>query len=353
MRERRNKGLAKAGNVASEKRSPVARRALRLVATGHAVPDLAVSSEQLDLSLGHPAGYIARLSGVRQRYRAAQGQTAAQLAARAVENALQQAGLSPGKISALVACSATMDQGMPCNAALIHAELGMVGIPAFDINSSCLGFLTALDQMSWPLLAGRYDYVVLVASDIASCGLNWQQLESSAIFGDGAAAVIIGRCGPGQSSAILSSGFITCSQGAHWCEIPGGGSRYHPSRTPENFMSLCLFRMLGKKLFRWARAELPGFIDNVLNQACLTRKEIDWVVPHQASHLALEYVANDIGFSRDRVVNIYPDFGNQVAASLPTALDVAVRDGRIRRGHRLLLLGTGAGVAAGALILEY
>jgi 3-oxoacyl-[acyl-carrier-protein] synthase-3 len=312
-----------------------------------------ITSEEMDQALGHPVGHVAKVSGVRQRYRAATGQTAAQLAAVAVERALQQAALPLGEISALVACSATMDQGMPSNAALIHAELGLQGVPAFDINSSCLGCLTALDQMSWPIVAGRYDHVVLAAADFPSCGMNWRHLESSAIFGDGAAAVIIAPSQPDQRSAILASSFITHSQGAHWCEIPAGGSRFHPSRTQADFTGLCLFRMEGKKVFRWAVAELPGFVENVLMQAGVTRREIDWVVPHQASHLGLEFVVQGLGFAKDRVVNIYSEFGNQVAASLPTALDIAIRDGRIRRGHRVLLLGTGAGLSAGAIVMEY
>jgi 3-oxoacyl-[acyl-carrier-protein] synthase-3 len=334
--------------------TPPTSRPISILGTGHAVPSQAVTSTELDCQLGFPPGTIQQAGGVRQRYFAAPHESAASIAAQACQQALSAARLQTSNIDCLIAASGTMDQGMPCNAALIHRELGLAAsIPAFDVNMSCLGFLAAFDTLSWPIMAGRYQRVLIVASDIASCGLDWQTLEASAIFGDGAAAVILARSQADSTSRILASDLLTISEGAELCQIPAGGSRFHPSRIDQPFDPLTLFRMDGKRVFKLASQHLPDFLERLLRRAGLTRQQIDWVVPHQASHLALSHLSKRLDFSAEKVINIFADFGNQIAASLPTALDVAVRDGRIQRGHKLLLIGTGAGLSLGGMVLEY
>lgn len=327
---------------------------LALLGSGHALPQRRVTSNELDSSLGLSPGTIERVGGVRSRAFAGRDETAASLAARAAHRALEAAGLDAAELDCLVAASGTMDQGMPCNAALIHRELGLgdSGIPAFDINASCLGFIAALDQLSWPLAAGRYRRVLLVCADIASCGLDWQHLESAAIFGDGAAAVVLGNDASGQGMRILAAKQRTYSHGAEFCQIPAGGSRHHPSRAGEAFLPLTQFAMQGKAVYRLASTHLPGFLEELLSDAQLAREQIDWVIPHQASRLAMDHLSRRLGFAADRVIDIFAEHGNQVAASLPTALDIARRDGRIQPGQRLLLLGTGAGLSLGGMLLE-
>jgi 3-oxoacyl-[acyl-carrier-protein] synthase-3 len=277
------------------------------------------------------------------------------LGAHAARRAIEAAGLTLSDIDCLVGASGTMDQAMPSNAALMHRELGLSarGVPAFDVGASCLSFLVAIDTLSWPIVAGRYRRVLIVASDLASCGIDWNKLESSAIFGDGAAAAVIGLANDGDSSGIVASALSTFSEGADLCAIPAGGSRHHPSRIDDAFEPLTRFRMDGKGVFKLASAEMPSFIDRLLSEAGMSCSEFDWIVPHQASQLAITHLTRRLGFSPDKVVDIFAEHGNQVAASLPTALDIAIRDGRIRRGHRVLLLGTGAGLSLGGMVLEY
>lgn len=328
---------------------------IRILGTGHALPRQRVSSAELDQRLSYPEGKIFAASGVQARYFAQPDETAAALAASAAKNALDAANFCLSDIDCLVAVSATMDQGMPSNAALIHAELGLskFAIPAFDINASCLGFLAALDTLSWPLAAGRYQNILIVAADLASCGLNWDNLEASAIFGDGAAAVLIGKSSPESNSKIYASNLQTFSEGVHFCEIPAGGSRFHPTRINQDFSPLTKFNMDGKKVFRLASIHMPAFLEDLLARANVTLNNIDWVVPHQASHLAILHLQQRLNVDPKKVINIFADYGNQVAASLPTALDIAIRDGRIQRGDNLLLLGTGAGLSLGGTVLQY
>ncbi len=331
-------------------------RPLMILGTGHVVPEKILTSHELDQRLGYRQGKIQKISGVKKRHVTSYNETAAILATRAAQQALDFAQLTVADIDCVVAVSATMDQGMPCNAALIHKELGLgdSGVPAFDINASCLGFLAALDTLSWQLAAGgAYQHILIVASDLASCGLNWEHLESSAIFGDGGAAVILGRPNNGSHARILASSLKTYSTGAHFCEIPGGGSRYHPVRIEKDVLPLMKFKMNGKKVFQLAAKHMPAFVEDLLKDANLNINEVDWIVPHQASHLGLEHMTVRLGLDKGKVVNIYSEYANQVAASLPTALDIAIRDGRIQRGQRILLLGTGAGLSIGGVILEY
>jgi 3-oxoacyl-[acyl-carrier-protein] synthase-3 len=309
----------------------------------------------LDQQLGLAAGKLESVGGVYQRYFADTDENAALLAALAAKKALLAANLTLDDIDCLIATSATMDQGMPSNAALIHEELGLSSraIPAFDINASCLGFLAALDTLTYMLVAGRYKRILFVASDLASCGLNWDDLESSSIFGDGAAAVILGQTSNSSDSTMYASSFKTFSEGAHYCEIPAGGSRYHPSRIQQEFAPLTKFHMDGKKVFRLASKHIPKFVKDLLDEASMTIGDIDWFVPHQASQLAIHHLIKRLKISPEKVVNIFKHHGNQVAASLPTALDVAVRDGRIQRGDNILLLGTGAGLSMGGALMKY
>ena len=171
-------------------------RPLSILGTGHALPQKIMTSAELDTRLQLAPGTVERLSGVHTRHFARANDTAAKLAAQAARQAMQAAQLEWDEIDCLVAASGTMDQGMPSNAALIHRELGLssFGIPAFDINASCLGFITALDVLSWSIAAGQYRRVLVVAADLASYGLDWKILESSTIFGDGAACVLASDC---------------------------------------------------------------------------------------------------------------------------------------------------------------
>lgn len=343
-------------------------RAIRVLGTGVARPSCQVESSELDALLNLPEGTVQRRSGVRVRYVEKQ-RTAASLGAEAARCALSSAGLSLDQIDCVVAASGSMDQAMPCNAALIHRELGLgaSGVAAFDINASCLGFLAAIDTLSWPLLAGRYRRVLIVAADIASCALDWSDLGASAIFGDGAAAVVIGRERDPDATTpgILASSFATYSDGAHMCEIRAGGSRHHPSRGGDassaggaalaeaNYLTLAQFRMDGQAVFHLVARHLDEFVDALLRGAGLRRDDLTLVIPHQASHLGLRYLSRRFGFARERVVNIYADHGNQVAASLPSALHAAIRGRQLRRGDTALLLGSGAGVSLGGIVLRY
>jgi 3-oxoacyl-[acyl-carrier-protein] synthase-3 len=318
-----------------------------------ALPAQATSSQQLDERLGLTPGTSLEQTGVRRRFLSTT-ETAAQLAAQACRKAMVDAGLDWCDIDCLVAASATMDQSLPYNAALIHAELGLSDLrtTTLDINASCLSFLVALDTMSYLVEAGRYRNILLVSCDIATFGINWNNLREGGIFGDGAAAAIIRRTHDDGPSAILSSEIETLSAGVHHCRIPAGGSRYHPRRgLDEPFDPLTVFHMDGKAVFKLASEALPGFMDKLLAKAGVRMKDLAAVVPHQASQLALTHLSRRLNIASGQLVDIFADYGNQVGASLPTALHLGRAHGRIKRGDTILLLGTGAGLTMGGMVL--
>lgn len=329
-------------------------RKISIIGSGMALPAQQLSSEELDRQLGLRAGSTFAQTGVARRFLSTT-ETAAQLAARACEAALGQAGLRWQDVDCLVATSATMDQALPYNAALIHAELGLdhQRTSTFDIGASCLSFLTGLDVMSYLVQAGRYRHVMLVSADIATFGLDWSRLRECGIFGDGAAAVLIRKALPGESGELLSSRTVTLSAGVQHCRIPAGGSRFHPRRIAGPLEPLSLFHMEGKAVFRLVAAELPAFARDLLDQAGTSMNRLAAVVPHQASQLALDHLAKRLDIPPQRLVDIFSQYGNQVAASLPTALHLALTEGRVQRGDQFMLIGTGAGLTMGGMVLRY
>jgi 3-oxoacyl-[acyl-carrier-protein] synthase III len=329
-------------------------RGIRICGTGVAVPEQVLTSDEIDRRFGLPAGTVFKRYGVRSRHRTGH-ESAALLAARACEAALAQADLRWSDIDCLVAASATMDQALPYNAALILATLGPQAkrIAAFDVGASCLSFLVALDTISYLVESQRYRNVLIVSADIATFSLDWSTLGESAIFGDGAAAAVIRKSAKGEPSAILASHIETHAEGADYCHIKAGGSRYHPRRLSESIDPLSLFHMDGPRLFRTVSRELPRFIAQLMGDANLSLEQLHLVVPHQASRLALDHLAKRLRIDTARVVDILADCGNQVAASLPTALHHAISSARLERGDSTMLIGTGAGLTIGGMVMVY
>lgn len=180
-------------------------RHVKIKGTGKYLPERQISDAELDLVLGTPAGWVNKITGVGVRHYAGEGETASMMGAKAAEAALADAGLSFEDIDCLVCTSGTKEQPLPSTAVFIQQAMGQAdsGVPAFDIDATCLSFLVGLDVMSYMVEAGRYRNVLLVATEIASAGLNWEDKESSALFGDGAAAVVIGPAEAGDASGIL------------------------------------------------------------------------------------------------------------------------------------------------------
>jgi 3-oxoacyl-[acyl-carrier-protein] synthase III len=326
---------------------------VRILGTGGYLPVDRVTSASLDERHGRAAGSSAARSGVEARHYAGADETSSIMAARALGQALEASGLAGSDLDLIIATSAVPEQPMPTNSVLVQRELGLAesGIPCFDINASCLGFLHALEMATLGIAAGRYRRVGIVASEVASKGLDPSDLETSSLFGDGAAAAVLGDASD-DSGSIDALRCATYSGGAYLCQMAAGGSRYNivtPPPRPQDY----LFRMDGRAVFRMAAERLPQFISKVLAEAACTPEEIDLVIPHQASGLGMRYLRERLGFPASKIVDILAERGNQVSASMPSALHAAVSGGRLLRGQRALLLGTAAGLTLGAAVLRF
>ncbi|HEY1048854.1 MAG TPA: 3-oxoacyl-[acyl-carrier-protein] synthase III C-terminal domain-containing protein, partial [Prosthecobacter sp.] len=216
---------------------------------------------------------------------------------------------------------------------------------------SCLSFLQALDLMSFAIVAGRHSTVLIVSADISTFTIDRGNLRENGIFGDGAAAAVLRQTSAGGTSRILASRSLTLPEGVDFCRIRSGGSRFHRRGFPEH--SEALFEMRGRQLFALVGRHLPAFVEELLTEAGVKREDLALLIPHQASRQALDHVAAMLGFDDGRMVDVFGEFGNQVGASLPTALHFAIKRHGLKRGDKSLLLGTGAGVSMGGIIFEY
>lgn len=267
---------------------------------------------------------------------------------------METARISPDNIDLILGACGVPYQPLPATAPLVMRRLGIAdgSAAAHDINATCLSFLTAVDIAAVKLSTGQCRTALVFSSEVASRALPWKdQPDVAALFGDGAAAAILTAANDG-TSGIRASLLRTYPSAYEACEIGAGGTRFDFRREPEAFAAHALFRMDGRELFRITHRHFPVFVGDLLAAAGWTGDDIDLVIPHQASPLALEHMVEHTGMARERVVNIAARLGNQIAASIPTALDIAWRDGRIRRGMKLLLLGTSAGVSFGGMAIE-
>lgn len=330
-------------------------RSIKIVSTGSYVPRTRVTSSDIDLRLEKKPGWSKRLFCIDTRYYADADESTSYMAAEAAKSALEKAGLRAADIDCIVSACGVGEQPIPSTAILVQKKLGLgdSGVAAFDVNSTCLSFVTALDVVADAISAGRYRTVLIVSADIASCGLDWSNPEAAAIFGDGAAAVIVSKSGNQESSRMIASRMESYSSFQDVCRLEAGGTRLRANRANDAFWDATTFKMDGRAALACALKYLPGFLEKLSNSAAHSISDLDLLILHQASHHALAAVQQHLGFAPEKVVHIFKDFGNQIATSIPHALNVAITRGQLKRGNKFMLLGTSAGISIGGAILEY
>ena len=328
-------------------------RPLRILGVGRYVPSRVVTAAELAERAGIDESWILRNQGVAER-RWVTDETASQMGALAAREALEDAGLEPGDLDLILNASGTQEQAIPDGAALIQRELdlGESGVPCFSVHATCLSFMVGLDIASHLLATGAYQHILVVSSDISSCALDFSEPEACTLFGDMAAAVVVGRADADNPSCIHTSRLETFAVGADLTHIPGGGTGKHPN-DPATRPEDNLFHMQGRKVARLSIKHGGDFLERLHPGLSSGLGDIDLVVPHQASLLSMRLMARHFGFGEENLVSILERYGNCVAASIPGALYEAVRTGRLERGDKLLLLGTGAGLSIGGMILTY
>ncbi|WP_170547177.1 3-oxoacyl-ACP synthase III family protein [Ruegeria arenilitoris] len=322
-----------------------------VLGTGRSLPTQSLQSSAIDFDLG----LVDRVSstGVKRRF-VCRDEDQIDLAKAAGLAALENAGLSVGDIDLVISGSSVPFQPIPSTAPLIMRELGITDgtAAAFDINSTCLSFVSALEAAARMIEGGAAKRALVISSEIASRALPWDdQPEVAALFGDGAAAVVLGPSGDGAPSEIKAIRLRSFPSAYEACHIGAGGTRFDFETDHQAFVANAKFGMNGKELFRLTSQHFNTFMGDLLKQAGWARSDVDLVIPHQASPAGLDHMIRQTGFDRDRVVRIVEDYGNQIAASIPFALDIAREKGLLAEGSRVLMLGTSAGVSFGGAAL--
>lgn len=320
-------------------------------------PAKKLHSNTLDEQLNLPEGTVFNKSGVQVRSIAAEHETQAKMGKIAALEALKIANIAFEDLDALICANGTAQQLIPCNAALLQRELGYgdSGVACFDVNSTCLSFITALDLVSNAIAMERFKKVMIVVSDIASVGINWKDLESAALFGDGAVAYILGAAEDTRNATtVLSAHMKTFGDAVDVCQVKSGGAaklgwHYIPEEHEEY-----LFSMDGPKLFKKAAQHMECFVEETLSKAGYTLADVDHIVPHQASRSAMELIRRRLNVPSEKFhTSYFANSGNCIAASIPMVLHQAIQTGLIKKGQTILLLGTGAGLSFGSMLLEY
>ncbi len=319
-------------------------RRAQLRGTGSALPPRAVSNAELAEQVETSDEWIRERTGIRSRHIAADGETTVTLATEAARQALAAAGMEPQALDLIILATATPDQTFPASATSVQAALGIDDCVAFDLAAVCSGFLYAFSVADSMIRSGAHSRALVIGAETFSRILDWEDRGTCVLFGDGAGAVVleaedVADDGPG----ILTTKLHADGRHNQLLYVDGG-----PSTTG----TVGKLRMKGQEVFRHAVVNLSTVLREVLDATGLTADDIDWVVPHQANARILEATARKLGLPAEKVVFTVDRHANTSAASVPLALDVATRDGRIKPGDVVVLEAMGGGFTWGAAVLR-
>lgn len=317
----------------------------RIAGTGSCLPGEPISNDEL-VARGIETSdrWVVERTGIRNRHLAPVDLSTSDLACTASTKALEAAGIGPNDIDLVIVATSTPDFIFPSTAALLQSKLGMTnGCPAFDVQAVCSGFIYGLTIAEKFIRSGSHKRALVVGAEIFSRILDWSDRGTCVLFGDGAGAVVLEASeSPGiRASALHADG----SHNQILC-VPGGIASGQITGDP-------FLRMDGQSVFKFAVRVLEDVANEVIAEAGLSADAVDWMIPHQANIRILQATAKRLGLPMEKVIVTVDQHGNTSAASIPLALDLAVRDGRIRHGQRVILEGVGGGFTWGAVLLEF
>lgn len=315
----------------------------RITGTGSYLPEKILTNADLERMVDTSDEWIRTRTGITQRHIARDDQVASDLALYASRNAMQAAGVSSDDIDLIIVATTTPDMIFPSTACILQNKLGIENCPAFDVQAVCSGFVYALATADMFVSSGKCRNALVVGSEIYSKILDWNDRNTCVLFGDGAGAVVLSQSDqPGiLSSHLHASGSHSNILSAPGC-ISGGRVQGNP-----------YINMEGNAVFKFAVKVLEEVVQEAVEKNNLQSTDIDWLIPHQANIRIIQSTAKKLGLPMDKVVVSVDKHGNTSAASIPLALDIAVRDGRIQRDQLLLLEGVGGGFTWGAVLLRW
>ncbi len=322
------------------------RRAV-ILGTGAHLPARVMTNKEFEAIVETSDEWIAERTGIRQRHIAAEGELTSDLAVRAGEEALKNAGCLPDSIDLVILATTTPDDTMPSTATKVQHRLGITKGAAFDVNAACSGFVYAMAIANSFMVSGQANRVLVVGAETYSRILDWQDRGTCILFGDGAAAVILEaqeHKGTNADRGVLYAGIHSDGQYTGLLATSGGVS--------STMMAGKLF-MAGKEIFRHAVAKMPAAVEEAVQAVGLTLQDIDWLVPHQANMRILAGVAQKLHIGESRIISTVASHANTSAASIPLALHQASRNGHIRQGQLVACPALGAGLTWGCTLIRW
>src|SRR6187402_2099537 len=315
----------------------------RITGTGGYLPAKVLTNKDLESMVQTSDEWIVTRTGIRERHIAADGEFTSDLALHACRRALAAAGRKPEDVDLIILATSTPDMVFPSSACLLQAKLGVTRGAAFDLQAVCTGFAYALATADLYIKSGRHRCALVVGAEVFSRILDWKDRGTCVLFGDGAGAVVLTAS---DSPGILSTHLHADGTYQHLLSVPGSVSGGEVVGRP-------FLQMEGNAVFKFAVKVLDEIVEEALAKNHLQKADIDWLIPHQANIRIIQSTAKKLGMSMEKVVVTVDRHGNTSAASIPLALDEAVRDGRIRSGQHVLLEGVGGGFTWGAVLLKW
>ena len=318
----------------------------RIAGTGRYLPERVLSNRELESMVDTTEEWIRTRTGILRRHIAADDQATSDLAEQAALQAMAAAGVTAADIDFLVVGTTTPDLVFPNVGCLVQRKLGIHGCAAFSLEAACSGFIYALTMADRFVASGLAKCALVIGAETLSRIVDWNDRATCVLFGDGAGAVVL--------KPAAEPGILSCHLGAdgHYSDLlyhPYGTSRpQRPADTERPFM-----QMKGNEVFKVAVKTLEGIVEQALTANNMDRSAIDWLIPHQANIRIIQATARRLDMPMEKVVLTLQDHGNTSAASVPIALDVAVRDGRVKRGDLLLLEAFGGGLTWGSALVRY
>ena len=315
----------------------------RIIGTGSYLPEKILTNQDLESMVDTSDEWIRTRTGITQRHIAGDGQTASDLAMYASQNAMKAAGVTSKDIDLIIVATTTPDMVFPSTACILQNKLGIENCPAFDVQAVCSGFVYALATADMFVSSGKCRNALVVGSEIYSKIIDWSDRSTCVLFGDGAGAVVLSQS---KEPGILSTHLHASGSYSNILSVPGSISGGKIQGNP-------YINMEGNTVFKFAVKVLEEVVQEAVSKNNLQTTDIDWLIPHQANIRIIQSTAKKLGIPMDKVVVAVDKHGNTSAASIPLALDIAVRDGRIQSDQLVLLEGVGGGFTWGAVLLRW
>jgi 3-oxoacyl-[acyl-carrier-protein] synthase-3 len=322
----------------------------RITGTGSYAPKKVITNHDLEKLVDTSDEWITERTGIKERRIAEKGQCTSDLAYEAAAKALKAAKLPPQELDLILVATTTPDMLMPSLGCMVQEKLGAKNAAAFDLYAACSGFIYGLSVANAFITSGTYENILLIGAELLSRFVDWEDRTTCVLFGDGAGAVVLQR--HAGKRGVLSTHLHSDGSLGNLLNIPAGGA-LHPATHDTVRKRMHFIKMKGNETFKTAVRALESAVQEALEHNKVKPEEIDFLVPHQANLRIIQAMAQRLNMSMEKVVLTLPKYGNTSAASIPMALDEAVRDGRIKENHLLLLEAFGGGLTWASALLRW